>query len=123
MGDEILQVSVIVPVYNSAGCLQRCVDSLRDQLIQDYETILANDGSTDSSALICDEYSKRWSVSCYHQTRAMYALPHKLQVTRHFLVCAFVTKKKDANCLHTVQADKTVTHQKVAAASYPARER
>ena len=42
-------ISVIIPVYNTAPYLNRCVQSVIDQLYQDWECILVDDGSTDDS--------------------------------------------------------------------------
>ena len=52
-------VSVIVPVYNAEKRLNECLDSILNQSFEDYELILINDGSTDNSALICNEYEKK----------------------------------------------------------------
>ena len=52
-------VSVIVPIYNTERYLKRCVDSIIAQTYKDLEIILVNDGSTDSSLSICDEYAKQ----------------------------------------------------------------
>lgn len=49
--------SVIVPVYNNEKELERCVDSILAQLYQDFELILVDDGSTDSTPLICDRFT------------------------------------------------------------------
>jgi len=49
--------SVIVPIYNTAEYLHRCIDSIINQGYQNIEIILVNDGSTDKSAIICDEYA------------------------------------------------------------------
>lgn len=54
----MLEISVIVPVYNVERYLRRCVDSILAQTFRDIEVILVDDGSTDSSGKICDEYSK-----------------------------------------------------------------
>jgi glycosyltransferase involved in cell wall biosynthesis len=51
-------VTVIVPVYNSANYLPRCVDSILNQGYQEIEVILINDGSTDRSGEICDTYAR-----------------------------------------------------------------
>lgn len=53
------KISVIIPVYNNAVYLPQCLDSLLSQSFQDYECIIVDDGSTDGSAVICDDYQKR----------------------------------------------------------------
>lgn len=50
-------ISVIVPIYNTHLYLTRCVDSILNQTFKDIEIILVNDGSTDISGAICDEYA------------------------------------------------------------------
>lgn len=51
-------VSVIIPVYNSQKYLYRCIESIREQLYINLEIIIIDDGSTDSSGKICDEYAR-----------------------------------------------------------------
>lgn len=51
-------VSIIVPVYNVEPYLRRCVDSILAQSLTEFELILINDGSTDGSAAICNEYAR-----------------------------------------------------------------
>lgn len=53
------QVSIIVPVYNVEKYLPQCIDSLLSQTLKDIEIILINDGSTDSSLKICDQYAEK----------------------------------------------------------------
>lgn len=55
---DIANVSVVVPVYNAEEYLNRCVDSLLKQTLKEIEIILVDDGSTDLSSQICDEYEK-----------------------------------------------------------------
>lgn len=53
----MIRFSFIVPVYNVAPYLRKCVDSLLAQDYDDYEIILVDDGSTDNSPQICDEFA------------------------------------------------------------------
>lgn len=55
----MLRFSVIVPVYNIEKYLPSCIDSVISQSFHDYELILIDDGSTDSSGLICDSYAQK----------------------------------------------------------------
>lgn len=48
--------SVVIPVYNSEKYLKECLDSVLEQSFSDYEIILVDDGSTDSSGKICDDF-------------------------------------------------------------------
>lgn len=51
-------VTIIVPVYNVDKYLKRCIDSILCQTFCDWKLLLIDDGSTDKSASICDEYVK-----------------------------------------------------------------
>ena len=52
-------VSIIVPVYNTEQYLRRCIDSIVNQEYTDFELLLIDDGSKDSSGVICDEYAAK----------------------------------------------------------------
>lgn len=68
MQDTTAMVSVIVPVYNVEAYLRQCLDSLIGQSYQALEIILVNDGSTDQSGAICDEYARMDSrVRVFHK--------------------------------------------------------
>lgn len=61
-------LSVIVPVYNAEKYLRQCLDSILAQNFEDYEVILIDDGSTDTSGAICDQYAKEHPVfQCIHK--------------------------------------------------------
>ena len=64
MGEKI---SVIVPVYNVEAYLERCVESILQQTCTNFELILINDGSTDSSGQICDYLADQYeNIKVYH---------------------------------------------------------
>ena len=55
------KVSIIVPVYKAEQYLHRCIDSILSQSFTDWECILVDDGSPDSSGAICDEYAQKYA--------------------------------------------------------------
>ena len=64
MGEKI---SVIVPVYNVEAYLERCVESILQQTYANFELILINDGSADSSGQICDYLASQYeNIKVYH---------------------------------------------------------
>lgn len=55
----MIAISIIVPVYNVEKYLPQCIDSILIQTFTNFELLLIDDGSTDSSGKICDEYAKK----------------------------------------------------------------
>lgn len=63
------KISVIVPVYNTEKYLRECVDSILAQTFTDFELLLIDDGSTDNSGIICDDYAAKDSrVRVFHKS-------------------------------------------------------
>ena len=58
----MIDVSVIVPVYNGEKYLRACLDSLLNQTKKEIEVIAVNDGSTDSSLEILNEYKEKYPI-------------------------------------------------------------
>lgn len=66
--EHIPKISVIVPVFNAEKYLHQCIDSILLQSYTDFELLLIDDGSTDKSGEICDEYaSKDDRVRVFHK--------------------------------------------------------
>lgn len=64
-------ISVVIPVYNVEKYLQICIDSVLSQTYKDIEIILVDDGSTDSSGIICDKYAdKNNNIIVIHKKNA-----------------------------------------------------
>ena len=51
-------ISVIIPVYNAEKTIKKTLDSIREQTFLNFEVIMIDDGSTDASGNICDEYAR-----------------------------------------------------------------
>lgn len=58
---EAIFFSIIVPVYNVEGYLEQCLESILSQTFSNFELILINDGSTDSSLKICERYQQNFN--------------------------------------------------------------
>lgn len=68
MNRKEYKISVIVPVYNKNIYLKECIDSILLQTYQNLELILVDDGSTDGSGEICDDYAKKdQRIRVFHQ--------------------------------------------------------
>lgn len=56
------KVTIVVPIYNTSKLLKRCIDSIKNQTLNDFEVIFVNDGSTDNSEEVC----KALITSCHN---------------------------------------------------------
>lgn len=66
-----MKISVVIPVYNVEPYLEQCLDSVINQTYTALEIILVDDGSTDNSGWICDEYAQKDNrIRVIHQTNA-----------------------------------------------------
>lgn len=64
-----MSLSIIIPIYNVESTLRRCIDSVLAQGINDCEILLIDDGSTDNSPNIADDYANKYNnIYCYHKT-------------------------------------------------------
>lgn len=71
ISEQMPQISIIVPVYNSDKCLRRCINSVLSQSFRAWELLLVDDGSTDGSGRICDEYvEKDKRIHVKHKTNS-----------------------------------------------------
>lgn len=58
-GEDMPRLSIIIPVYNCEDYLEKCINSILNQTFDDFELILVNDGSEDSSGSLCDRLAIR----------------------------------------------------------------
>ena len=76
-------VTIIIPVYNAEASIHRCVDSVLSQEYTDFELLLVDDGSTDHSGEICDEYGKQDSrVRVLHKENTGVSDTRNLEIGR-----------------------------------------
>ena len=62
------KISIVMPIYNVEKYLRKCLNSILDQTFKDYEIIMVDDGSTDGSGAICDEFAEKDSrFHAYHK--------------------------------------------------------
>jgi len=67
----MLKLSVIMPIYNVGEHLERSLESILKQNYSNYEIILVNDGSTDNSGEICEDYCLKHShIKIIHQKKS-----------------------------------------------------
>lgn len=83
-------ISVIVPVYNTEKYLVQCIESILNQTLKEIEVILVDDGSTDKSSEICNEYAQK-----DHRVKVIHQDNHGLMAARYRgvveSVCNYIT--------------------------------
>lgn len=78
-----MKISIIIPVYNAERYLKRCLDSVQNQTNKEFEVILIDDGSSDSSGKICDQYAEQDSrFKVYHQTNKGVTRTREIGITK-----------------------------------------
>ena len=55
----MVDISIVVPVYNVEELLPRCIDSILNQTKKNIEIILVDDGATDGNGAVCDQYAQK----------------------------------------------------------------
>ena len=76
------KVSIVIPVYNVEKYIERCLKSILNQTLDSIEVIVIDDGSTDKSGLICDEYSKRYdNIRVFHKENGGVSSARNLGIT------------------------------------------
>ena len=99
--------SIIIPVYNQREYLPYCIESLSNQTFQGFEAILIDDGSTDGSSKLCDEYAQKFPyIKVIHKKNegVMYARRTGIQCARgRFLMFLDSDDELKSDCLITVK--------------------
>lgn len=100
-------LSFVVPIYNVKDYLRECIDSLLNQNVNDYEIILVDDGSTDGSGCICDEYIERYKrVRVIHQKNRGQATARNIGIEMakgEYIACIDGDDFIEKNCLKDIQ--------------------
>lgn len=67
--EQMEKISVVVPIYNVQNYLEECINSILNQDYKNMEIVLVDDGSTDNSGIICDNYEKKYNeqVKVFHK--------------------------------------------------------
>ncbi len=129
----MFKLSIIVPIYNGEEYLRRCIDSILSQEYTDFELVLIDDGSTDSSLSICNEYAEAdGRVVVYHKDNEGLVAARKsgLSVAKGeyigFVDCDdYIDSNMYLDLMNTVEKDKSdivaggiiydyISHSKVA---------
>lgn len=99
------KISIIIPVFNTEKYLSRCLDSILAQTVSDYEVIIVNDGSTDLSGSICEQYAQQDSrFIVFHQE-------NKGQAAARNLALDWIDSNSDSEYITFIDSDDWVHPQ------------
>lgn len=104
-----MKISIIIPAYNVEAYLSTCLDSVLAQTYTEWEALLVDDGSTDHTPEICDEYGKKDA-----RIRVWHTENHGLSDTRQFAL-TFVTGEyvlclDSDDCIHPEYLSRAAAH-------------
>lgn len=116
------EISLIVPVYNVEGYLSTCIDSILTQKSADFELILIDDGSTDRSGSICDQYARKDPrIRVTHQENAGQAAARNAgldQAVGRFILFVDADDYIEDNMLKTLLSAQEFTHADMVLCGY-----
>lgn len=107
----MVKISVIIPLYNASSYLHHCIVDLLSQPFQDIEIVLVDDGSTDGSSAICDEYAEKDSrIRVFHEAHS--GVAHSRQVglehaTGDYILYVDADDQVDANMVSEMYNEAT----------------
>lgn len=108
------RISVIVPVYNTEKYLHRCIDSVLAQTYRDFELLLIDDGSTDSSGAICDEYAEKdGRVRVFHKENGGVSSARRIGVENSNGEYVYFVDSDDSIYIDAFQEMLTLAHDDV----------
>lgn len=120
-------ISVIVPVYNVEPYLRRCVESILHQTYQNLEILLVDDGSTDASGAICDEYATLDDrVTVIHQKNGGLSAARNMGIDRakgEYLCFVDSDDLLDCHMVETLYTDLTEQGAEIAVVGFQMFER
>lgn len=98
------KVSIIIPVYNVENYIERCIDSILNQTFQNFEILLIDDGSTDKSGKICDNYSLKDSrIRVFHKSNGGVSSARNLGIQKSLGEWIYFCDSDDEVCLNGIE--------------------
>lgn len=104
-----MKISIIIPAYNVERFLGICLDSVLAQTYEDWEALLIDDGSTDATPAICDEYGKRDArIRVWHKQNE--GLSDTRQFAIPFVTGEYVLCIDSDDCIHPEYLERAAAH-------------